>query len=154
MTKTSSISPDGVDAVPEGFELFEASPFSVAAGPLYVNRSGPLPVIGVLLGAQHANTAGAGHGGLLLTIADIALGQAANALLPVGAVSVTLDLHAMFMIATELGQWLEVRPEVDRVGRSMIFATCVVVSGEQTVARMSGTFFVRSSGASQTEGDS
>jgi len=143
MSEQVSNSSKSASSVPEGFEQFRASPFAVAAGPFFINRDGPLPVVGVLLEPQHANTAGAGHGGLLLTAADIALGQAVKAVLPEHAVAVTMDLHSMFMVATRLGQWLDVVPTVDRVGRSMVFATCTVVTDGTTVARMSGTFFVR-----------
>src|SRR6185312_7684198 len=60
---------------PDGFSpLFRTSPFLDAVGPFYYRRDGERLVIGLRVLEKHANARGAAHGGLLMTLADIALG--------------------------------------------------------------------------------
>ena len=61
---------------PPGFEpLFRTSPFLDTVGPLFYRRDPERGlVIGLRIAEKHANARGIAHGGLLLTLADIALG--------------------------------------------------------------------------------
>lgn len=62
---------------PEGFRLVpRASPSNDLIGPLYENRGGNEVSIGLRIEAKHANSRGTCHGGLLATLADLALGYA------------------------------------------------------------------------------
>jgi acyl-coenzyme A thioesterase 13 len=64
--------------VPEGFEpLFRTSPFLEMLGPFFYRRSENAFVIGLRVEDKHTNARGTAHGGLLLTLADIALGYTA-----------------------------------------------------------------------------
>ena len=66
------------DVVPVGFEpLFRTSPFLEMLGPLYCRRDTGRLVIGLRITAKHANARGLAHGGVLLTLCDIALGYSA-----------------------------------------------------------------------------
>jgi uncharacterized protein (TIGR00369 family) len=130
-------------AVPAGFEPLQASPFTELIGPLYINRSGEVPVLGVEVQSQHANTLGRVHGGLLMTVADIALSRAVREHLPPGASMATADLHVAFLDGVAPGTWLEAVPSVDRAGRSIIHASCVIRAGEKDVAKALGTWAVR-----------
>jgi acyl-coenzyme A thioesterase 13 len=61
---------------PEGFEpLFRSSPFLDHNGPFFYRRTedGAF-VIGLRILPKHANARGGAHGGLLMTLCDIALG--------------------------------------------------------------------------------
>ncbi|HEX6481573.1 MAG TPA: hypothetical protein VF043_22250 [Ktedonobacteraceae bacterium] len=61
--------------VPPGFTpLFRTSPFLEVVGPFYQRTEGDRLVIGVRIAAHHTNTRGRAHGGLRVTMADIALG--------------------------------------------------------------------------------
>ena len=63
---------------PSGFTAVEdPGPFAEHIGPLYV-RTGTDedPVLGLRAADEHANAAGAVHGGLLATLCDTALGRA------------------------------------------------------------------------------
>lgn len=100
-------------------------------------------MIGVRIEAHHANRAGRAHGGLLMTLADIALSRAVRQHLPRGATFATADLHIAFLDAVSQGDWLEAMPSIDRVGRALIHASCVLRAGERNVARAMGTFAVR-----------
>jgi acyl-coenzyme A thioesterase PaaI-like protein len=54
--------------------------------------------------------------------------------------AVTVSLSVDFVDAARLGDLLEVRPTVLRVGRSLAFVECHVVAGERVIARGSATF--------------
>jgi uncharacterized protein (TIGR00369 family) len=129
--------------IPEHFEPLPPSPFSERIGPLYVNRGDSLPVIGVRIAPYHANRLGRAHGGLLMTVADIALSRAVREHLPRGATMATADLHIAFLEPVGEKDWLEAVPAIDRVGRSLIHARCVLRSGERNIARVLATFAVR-----------
>ncbi len=129
--------------IPEHFEPLTASPFSERIGPLYVNRRDAVPVIGVRIAPHHANRQGRAHGGLLMTVADIALSRAVHERLPPGATMATADLHIAFLESLVQEEWVEAVPTVDRVGRALIHASCVIRSGERNVARALATFAVR-----------
>ena len=59
---------------PPGFApLFRTSPFLETVGPLFYRKDAALGlVIGLRVAEKHANARGIAHGGLLLTLADIA----------------------------------------------------------------------------------
>ena len=65
--------------IPEGFvPLFRTSPFLDTLGPFFYRRTESSFVIGLRIANKHANARGSAHGGLLLTLADIALGYTAE----------------------------------------------------------------------------
>jgi len=129
--------------IPEHFELLPSSPFSERIGPLYVNWRDSVPVIGVRIAPHHANRAGRAHGGLLMTLADIALSRAVREQVPSGATFATADLHVAFLEALGQDQWLEAVPSVDRIGRALIHGSCLLSANGRNVARAMGTFAVR-----------
>lgn len=133
-------------AVPASFEPLDASAFSELVGPLYIDRSGSLPVIGVEVGPQHGNRRGRVHGGLLMTLADIALSRAVREHLPPGATMATADLHIAFLQGVGPGTWITATPSVDRTGRSLIHASCELESDGAAVAKVLATFAVRLAG--------
>jgi acyl-coenzyme A thioesterase 13 len=128
---------------PEHFEPLSTSPFSERIGPLYVSWRDSVPVIGVRIAPHHANRAGRAHGGLLMTLADIALSRAVREQLPSGATFATADLHIAFLEALGQSDWLEAVPSIDRIGRALIHGSCLLSSEGRNVARAMGTFAVR-----------
>ena len=129
---------------PQDFEpLGAASPFTETVGPIYVNPCGSVPVLGIRVASHHANRVGRAHGGLLTTLADIAMSRAVVTTLPPGATMSTADLHIAFLDAAGDGQWLEAAPNLDRIGRSLIHASCVLSADGQPVAKALGCFAVR-----------
>jgi acyl-coenzyme A thioesterase 13 len=129
--------------IPPEFEPLAASPFSERIGPLYLSDRDSRPVIGARIEAHHANQAGRAHGGLLVTMADIALVRAVRSQVPPGSSLSTVDFHIAFLDALNPGDWVEAIPSVDRVGRSLAHASCRLRSGERDVARAMGTVAVR-----------
>jgi len=130
--------------VPEGFEeVGAASPFTETVGPIYVNASGSVPVLGIRVASHHANRVGRAHGGMLTTLADIAMSRAVVGQLPPGATMTTADLHIAFLDAAGDGQWLVATPRLDRVGRTLIHASCQLTADGRAVAQALGCFSVR-----------
>jgi acyl-coenzyme A thioesterase 13 len=129
--------------IPADFEPLSTSPFSERVGPLYMSRRDGGLVLGVRIEEHHANRLGRAHGGLLMTLADVALSRAVHQELPPGATLATADLHIAFLDAVGQDQWLEAIPAVDRIGRSLIHASCQLRAGERDAARAMGTFAVR-----------
>lgn len=130
-------------AVPDLFEPIDPSPFTELVGPVYMRNSDGELALGVRVAAEHANRRGRAHGGLLMTLADIAVSRASAARLPPGATFATADLHISFVESAEEGQWLEAVPRVDRLGRSLIHASCEISCGETLVAQVLATIAVR-----------
>jgi acyl-coenzyme A thioesterase 13 len=129
--------------IPPHFEPLSTSPFSERAGPLFVSHQNSVPVVGVRIEGYHANRDGRAHGGLLMTVADVALSQAVREHIPAGATMATADLHIAFLEGIGEGDWLEAVPTVDRVGRALIHASCLLCVAEHSVARALATFAVR-----------
>jgi acyl-coenzyme A thioesterase 13 len=129
--------------IPPEFEPLAASPFSERVGPLYLSNRDPLPIIGARVEPHHANRAGRAHGGLLMTMADIALVRAAREQVPPGTTLSTADLHMAFLDALAPGDWIEAIPSIDRIGRSLIHASALLRCDGRDVARAMGTVAVR-----------
>jgi uncharacterized protein (TIGR00369 family) len=130
--------------VPAEFQPVDpVSPFTETIGPIYANLGGPLPVLGIRVASHHANRAGRAHGGLLTTLADIAMSRAVVGTLPSGATMSTADLHIAFLDGAGDGQWVEATPNLDRVGRSLVHASCELTADGKPVAKVLGCFAVR-----------
>ncbi len=131
---------------PEGFARVERrSPFLDLLGELYVRDEDGRPVYGLRVRPEHANNRGGLHGGVLTTLADLVLGYttafASDPPLALTTASLTVD----FVGGAAVGDWLEGRAEIVRVGRALAFATCDLTVGERRVARGSGVFAVSGS---------
>ncbi len=133
--------------VPAGFEpLFRTSPFLEMLGPFFYRRTTNALVIGLRVEEKHTNARGTAHGGLLLTLADIALGYtaalSADPPLSLTTASISADLagHA------RVGDWLEAHVDIQRIGSRLVFANAYLVVGSERIARTSAVF-ARNSGA-------
>jgi acyl-coenzyme A thioesterase 13 len=118
-------------AAPEGFSpLFRTSPFLDAVGPFYYRRDGERLVIGLRVLEKHANARGVAHGGLLMTLADIALGyNTAYREDPPGS-WVTANLGGDFAGAAKLGDWIEAHVDVQKSGKRLAFANAYLMVGD------------------------
>jgi uncharacterized protein (TIGR00369 family) len=130
-------------ATPDLFEPIEGSPFGELIGPLYLRVTDGEPVLGVRVAPEHANRQGRAHGGLLMTLADVAVSRAAASRVPPGSSIATASLQIAFLEAVAEGQWLEAVPRIDRIGRSLIHVSCEVRAGAAVAARVLATVSVR-----------
>ncbi len=131
----------GKDSVPEGFRPIQrGGPFLTALGPLYVNTSGETPVIGLRVEEKHLNTRGIAHGGMLVTLADSALGIALASSRTPPQPMVTVNLSTDFADAARADDWIEAHVDIQKVGARLAFANCYLVVGTRRILRASGVF--------------
>ena len=128
-------------AAPDGFApLFRTSPFLDALGPIYYRRDGERLIIGLRILAKHANARGVAHGGLLMTLADIALGyNTAYREDPPGS-WVTANLSGDFAGTAKLGDWVEAHVDVQKSGKRLAFANAYLTVSNERILRASAVF--------------
>ena len=128
--------------IPQGFKALQSafSPFISSLGPLYVKGEGGAAVIAMRVERKHLNTRGVAHGGMLLTLADSALGIVIAMSQPKPEPMLTVNLTADFADAARAGDWVEVRVDVQKIGKRLAFANCQLWVGEKRILRASGVF--------------
>ncbi|HVN02752.1 MAG TPA: PaaI family thioesterase [Caulobacteraceae bacterium] len=134
---------DAVLTQPEGFvRHFRQSPLTDPWEPLFSRKDGGIVTIGFRAGAPHANSRGFVHGGMLSALADNAMGLSCGQSLEGGASLVTVSLAVDFLGSAALGQWIEVRPTISRLGSTLCFAEAVVTADGVPCAKAHATFRV------------
>jgi acyl-coenzyme A thioesterase 13 len=127
--------------IPEGFvPLFRTSPFLDTLGPLFYRPTGSSFVIGLRIASKHVNARGSAHGGLLLTLADIALGYTASASSDPPLALTTINIAADFVGSAQVGDWLEAQVDIQKIGRRLVFANSYLMVGIERIARVSAIF--------------
>ncbi|MBE0596498.1 MAG: PaaI family thioesterase [Desulfuromonadales bacterium] len=117
----------------EGFD-----PFEELTGP-YFYRQGPDGSFrcALLLQGKQLSSAGAMHGGALMTFADYSLFVFALPLLN-GISAVTVSLHADFTAPAQAGEFLESTGEIVHETKSLIFVRGQIFSGSRILLTFSG----------------
>jgi len=132
----------------EGFTaLFRSSPFLDRTGPFYSKGRGQALSIGLRVLDHHLNARGLAHGGVLLTMADIALGYAMATAADPPISAVTSQLSADFAGSARLGDWVESRADIQKIGKTLAFANIYLLVGDARIVRASGVFAVTSKDA-------
>ncbi|HEX7969329.1 MAG TPA: PaaI family thioesterase [Stellaceae bacterium] len=127
--------------VPEGFApLFRTSPFLEATGPFYYRRDGERLIVGLRILEKHANARGFAHGGLLMTLADIALGYSLAYREDPPASFLTANLSADFAGSAKLGDWVEAHVDVQKSGSRLAFANAYLTVEGERILRASAVF--------------
>ena len=127
--------------IPEGFRRIERlSPFNALVGPLYERRDGDAVSIGLAIEEKHTNSRGVCHGGVLATLADLALGYAMLAKSGDKVSFLTAHLAVDYAGAARAGDWVHSQVEIQRVGSRLAFANCYLISGEKPIVRASAIF--------------
>jgi uncharacterized protein (TIGR00369 family) len=133
--------------VPAGFEpLFRTSPFLEMLGPFFYRRTENTLVIGLRVEDKHTNARGAAHGGLLLTLADIALGYAAAFSADPPLSLTTANISADLAGQARVGDWVEAHVDIQKIGSRLVFANAYLLVGLERIARTSAVF-ARNAGA-------
>jgi len=128
--------------VPEGFRRVQRprlNPFNELVGPFYECRRGEEVSLGLRIEERHTNSRGICHGGLLATMADLALGYA---MLSIARQSgfVTVNLSLDFAGSARAGDWVESAVEVQKTGARLAFANCYLVANDLRIVRASAIF--------------
>ena len=128
--------------IPQGFEELQRanSRFLSSLGPLYAKSEVSALVIGLRVEERHLNTRGVAHGGMLVTLADSALGIVIAMSRTPPHPMVTVNLTADFADVARQGDWVEARVDVQKMGKRLAFATCHLWVGDRRILRASGVF--------------
>ncbi len=80
------------------------------------------------------------HGGVLATLADVALSYQVYASeeggLPVSTVSMTTN----FLSGARLGDWIEASGTIDRIGKNLAYTSGAIRCGERRLMTMSAVY--------------
>ena len=129
--------------VPEGYQpLFRASPYVELIGPLYSRGQGAALQIGLRAERKHCNQRGTVHGGILATLADIALGYAMAFATTPPSNLVTANLSLDFAGAAREDDWLETRVDIQKQGSRLAFGNCYITRDGERIVRASAVFLV------------
>jgi uncharacterized protein (TIGR00369 family) len=127
--------------VPEGFKQVErGGPFLRSLGPVFLKKEGDQTIVGFRIEERHLNTRGIAHGGMLVTLADSALGIVLALSLTPPQPMVTVNLTADFADSAHLGDWVEAHVDIQKVGIRLAFANCYLRVGDRRILRASGVF--------------
>jgi len=140
-----NVNPGDPAGVPDGFEIVprtQGSTFAGLAGPFYAKRAGGEISLGLRIEQRHLNSRGTCHGGLLATLADIALGYACVAANEDGQSRnfVTIDLSVEYLAATREGDWLYSEVKVVHADTRTASAAGHLLVDGGPVARISANF--------------
>lgn len=114
--------------------------FNSLVGPFWLKPEAAGVVYGFRVELRHCNPVELCHGGMLVAFADIVLTGGCNHVAGLSRFLTTITLATDFIAPARIGTWLEARPEVLKVTRSMVFGQCLVLADGEAVLRASGTF--------------
>ncbi|MGN6148397.1 MAG: PaaI family thioesterase [Rhizomicrobium sp.] len=107
-------------------------PFENFVGPLYEIGEKLDRRYAFVVDERHVNMRGVIHGGMLMTLADMTMGQAAWDACDRADV-VTLNMQSQFIRGARLGEIVEVQPTLTRRTRSIIFLRGDFMVGEEII---------------------
>ncbi len=112
------------------------------SGPYFLKKNRARTIVGCRIAEQHLNYVSTAHGGVLATLADVALSLAIYAndepKKPVATVSMTTN----FLSAARVGEWIEASAEIDRIGGNLAYAHGTIWCKDRLLMTMNGVFSV------------
>lgn len=122
-----------MNSMPPGFaETKLIDPFEIYVGPMFHEGQTGARRFAFRIDERHVNMRGILHGGMLMTFADMTLGQAVWDL--TGNVpSVTLNMQTQFLKPAKAGDLVEVQPELVRRTRALLFMRGDYKVGGETI---------------------
>lgn len=128
-------------APPPGFAAHtRTSPYVDLIGPLWSRRTPDGLEFALTIDDRHVNARGLAHGGVLATLADVALGYATSGSQDPPARLITASLSLDFAGAVSRGETVVAVTDVQHLGRRMAFANCYLHVDERRVVRASAVF--------------
>jgi uncharacterized protein (TIGR00369 family) len=120
-------------SVPAGYrETKLVDPFELFVGPVFERGDPPSRTFALPVDERHVNMRGIIHGGMLMTFADAAIGQAVWDFTD-HAPSVTLNMQSQFLKPARAGDLIAVTPELIRKTRSLVFMRGDFKVGGETI---------------------
>ena len=139
-----------MSTIPEGFTKSpRKSPLTDPWEPIYIKMATEGGILGIEVREAHCNGRGFAHGGLIAALSDNTMGMSlvlmarekfANDKLS----AVTLSMTTDYIDSAQIGDWLEFRASVLKIGRSIGFTEMKVVATkdgeEKLIARANASF--------------
>ncbi len=128
-------------SIPEGFEPsgFKGR-YLNEVGPYYVKSDGTGLIVGLWIAETHINYVDIAHGGVMTTLADVALSLQVNRSEDPPLPVTTVSLNTNFLGAARLGDWLEAHAQIDRMGKRLAYTSGKIIAGSKTIMTMTGVF--------------
>ena len=112
--------------------------FNTHIGPILFARLDETTWQGALkLVPKHINMGGVCHGGVYMSLADVAMGAAAHSAAGKQRCA-TIDFQAHFLAAAKLDQWLVAEARLNRLVSGVVFMECELWAGQRRCMRASG----------------
>lgn len=131
---------DHKNILPDGAEIVSTAGFNQFVGPFYAlpeGKDNALKRYAFVAEDKHMNSAGAVHGGMLMTFMDVAMSRTARAVSGAQVCS-TVSLTTDFVGPGRLGDVIEAHIRVTRRARTMVFMSGLLVCGERTLLSATG----------------
>ncbi len=137
--------------IPEGFKPHLMSSdnekFLTMLGPWYFKdvekeNSKIEKVFGIHIDEKHTNIWGLAHGGMLISMADSALGYNLSRATDPPQKLVTVHLNSDFIASPRPGDWVHTEMHIHKIGAKISFADCYLKVGEKMILKSSGVFAV------------
>jgi uncharacterized protein (TIGR00369 family) len=129
--------------IPEGFEQLPIGlGFTDILQPIYRRVRDGRVTLGMYVQESHSNMLKICHGGVLMTLADVAAASAVNHAREKIAAAPTINLSFDFISAARPGDWLQAEADRVTIKRRFGFSSGVIESGERTILRFSGNFYL------------
>jgi uncharacterized protein (TIGR00369 family) len=136
------MSENPTESVPEGFEpVPQGLGYTDTLQPLYRRFDGESVIFGLRISPHHSNTMGICHGGVMMTLADIAAASGVNLARGAVAGAPTVNLSLDFISAAPIGHWLQAETQLVQTKRRFGFCSGILRADEVLVARFNGTFY-------------
>ena len=138
--------------IPDGFEPWHpGSSFMTHLADLgaFYRRSDS-NVLAMRIAEPHTNTHNIAHGGLLATLADTALGHCIVQQAQVSVVTVQMSVE--YLNAVKPGDWLEAHVHIDKQGRRLMYATCLLKVEDKVMLKANAVFAVRAAARLASDG--
>lgn len=142
-SKTAEVAVQVID-IPEGYQpLSRPSNFNTLCGPYFEKVvNGVNTGLGLRIEGKHLNQRDITHGGMLMALADNAMGDILARAYDYKFGVVTVSMNSDFLKPAAIGDWVEARPVVHRKGKTLAFAECPLYVNDTLIFRANGVFAV------------
>lgn len=130
----------------QDFEILQPRGFGAHAGPVLRGQDADGPVYLFEAGEHHLNGVDRLHGGMMMTLASMVLGDVAGAAAArnsPGAEVRTLSLNCDFVSAGGKGERITGRAHVTRATRTVLFVSGELRAGERILMSATGVYAVK-----------
>jgi acyl-coenzyme A thioesterase PaaI-like protein len=133
---------------PQGFAPVQSKGFGGFAGPVMRGEDASGAVFLFDIAQQHLNGDDRLHGGMMMSLASIVMGEVAGmtAAAQDRAAARPLSVNCDFVSAGETGERVEGRAQVTRATRSVLFITGELRVGERILMTATGVYAIKAAG--------